>query len=401
MKRYLVLLAVSASSSLMYDNPSHGQDGAAALAARIEAAQSPNRQGWDPYTLQELMERFGVPGVSISIIKDFQIYWSKVYGQADVTTKSPVRSDTMFQAASISKPVTAFAVMRLVDAGKLSLDEDVNRYLKSWKLPENEFTRGRPVTLRALLSHTSGTGDGFGFPGYQPSAERPSLVQILNGEKPSNVGPVFWERPPFTAFKYSGFFFFNDPAPTEIYTLSLHDALPILRGRIPSSLRSSAPRRPTGWRRACTPRTWSTTPTRWAWWLTPGCDASTSRGRLASWRWRSARRWRGGGRTPSICPITTWCSTRTHGTPPGGTGTWASCTAPRPAGWCRPAVTPPRSRRGSPSSPAAPGGHRWTNSSTASTASCRTSSERRAARASGAQYHPWLCQKAWAASAVP
>ncbi len=188
----------------MYDNPSHGQDGAAALAARIEAAQSPNRQGWDPYTLQELMERFGVPGVSISIIKDFQIYWSKVYGQADVTTKSPVRSDTMFQAASISKPVTAFAVMRLVDAGKLSLDEDVNRYLKSWKLPENEFTRGRPVTLRALLSHTSGTGDGFGFPGYQPSAERPSLVQILNGEKPSNVGPVFWERPPFTAFKYSG-----------------------------------------------------------------------------------------------------------------------------------------------------------------------------------------------------
>jgi len=145
-----------------------------------------------------------VPGVSISVIKDFQIYWSKGYGQADVTTKSPVRSDTMFQAASISKPVTAFAVMRLVDAGKLSLDEDVNRYLKSWKLPENEFTRGRPVTLRALLSHTSGTGDGFGFPGYQPSAERPSLVQILNGEKPSNVGPVFWERPPFTAFKYSG-----------------------------------------------------------------------------------------------------------------------------------------------------------------------------------------------------
>ena len=204
MKRYLVLLAVSASSSLMYGHASHGQDGAAALAARIEAAQSPNRQGWDPYTLQGLMERFGVPGVSISVIKDFQIYWSKGYGQADVTTKSPVRSDTMFQAASISKPVTAFAVMRLVDAGKLSLDEDVNRYLKSWKLPENEFTRGRPVTLRALLSHTSGTGDGFGFPGYQPSAERPSLVQILNGEKPSNVGPVFWERPPFTAFKYSG-----------------------------------------------------------------------------------------------------------------------------------------------------------------------------------------------------
>ena len=204
MMRYVVLLAVAASWRLMYGYPSQAQGEAAALAARIEAAQSPNRQGWDPYTLQELMERFGVPGVSIAVIRDSQVYWSKEYGYADVTTKSAVRPDTLFQAASISKPVTAFAVMRLVDAGKLSLDEDVNRYLKSWKVPENEFTRGRPVTLRALLSHTSGTGDGFGFPGYDPSAERPSLVQILNGDKPSNVGRVFWERPPFTAFKYSG-----------------------------------------------------------------------------------------------------------------------------------------------------------------------------------------------------
>ena len=145
-----------------------------------------------------------IPGVSIAVIKDNQIHWAKGYGQADVTAKSPVTTETLFQAASISKPVTAFAVMRLVDAGKLSLDEDVNRYLKSWKVPDDEFTHGRPVTLRALLSHTSGTGDGFGFPGYAPSAERPTLVQILNGEKPSNVGRVFWERPPFTAYKYSG-----------------------------------------------------------------------------------------------------------------------------------------------------------------------------------------------------
>jgi CubicO group peptidase (beta-lactamase class C family) len=180
------------------------QDGADALMARIEGAQVPNRQGWDPYSQRELMDRFGVPGASIAVIKDYQIHWSKAYGTADQTTKAPVTSDTMFQAASISKPVTALAVMRLVEAGKLSLDEDVNRYLKSWKIPDSEFTRGKPVTLRALLSHTSGTGDGFGFPGYHPSAERPTVTQILNGEKPSNVGRVVWERPPFTAFKYSG-----------------------------------------------------------------------------------------------------------------------------------------------------------------------------------------------------
>jgi CubicO group peptidase (beta-lactamase class C family) len=198
-----VFVLLSLSLVLLAAAP-RAQDGAAALMSRIEAAQSPNRQGWDPYTLPELMERFNVPGVGIAVIKDSQIHWTKGYGQADVSAKAPVTPETMFQAASISKPVTAFAVMRLVEAGKLSLDEDVNRYLKSWKVPETEFTRGRPVTLRALLSHTSGTGDGFGFPGYHPSAERPTLVQILNGSKPSNVGRVYWERPPFTASKYSG-----------------------------------------------------------------------------------------------------------------------------------------------------------------------------------------------------
>ena len=202
-KRYAVLAALVVSNALLGATP-RVQDGAAGLIARVEAPQTPNRQGWDPYSLQQLMERFGVPGLSVAVIKDGRIDIAKAYGLADVTAKSPVTPETAFQAASISKPVTAFAVMRLVEAGKLSLDENVNRYLKSWKVPENEFTRDRPVTLRALLSHTSGTGDGFGFPGYHPSSERPTLVQILNGDKPSNVGRVFWERPPFTAFKYSG-----------------------------------------------------------------------------------------------------------------------------------------------------------------------------------------------------
>src|SRR5262245_43514765 len=114
------------------------QNGADALITQIERPQIPNRQGWDPYSLPELMDRFGVPGASIAVIRNYQIHWTKAYGTADQTTKAPVTSDTMFQAASISKPVTAFAVMRLVEAGKLALDEDVNRYLKSWKIPDSE-----------------------------------------------------------------------------------------------------------------------------------------------------------------------------------------------------------------------------------------------------------------------
>jgi CubicO group peptidase (beta-lactamase class C family) len=113
--------------------------------ARIEAAQSPNRQGWDPYALPQLMERFGVPGASVAVIKDYQVHWAKGYGQADVTTKAPVGPDTMFQAASISKPVTAFAVMRLVERGQLSLDEDVNRYLKSCSASCSSMTRPRTM----------------------------------------------------------------------------------------------------------------------------------------------------------------------------------------------------------------------------------------------------------------
>ncbi len=176
----------------------------AAMMARIEAKQVPDRQGFDGLTLAQLMERMRVPGVSIAVIKDFEIHWAKGYGIADVTAGAPVTTDTIFQAASISKPTAAMGVMRLVQDGRMSLDADVNTYLKSWKLPASEHTRDRPVTLRSLLSHTSGLGDGFGFPGYHPQAPLPTVVQILDGEKPSNTGKVLMERPPFTAFKYSG-----------------------------------------------------------------------------------------------------------------------------------------------------------------------------------------------------
>jgi CubicO group peptidase (beta-lactamase class C family) len=176
----------------------------AAMMARIEAKQVPDRQGFDGLTLAQLMERMRVPGVSIAVIKDFEIHWAKGYGIADVTAGAPVTPDTIFQAASISKPTAAMGVMRLVQDGRMSLDADVNTYLKSWKLPASEHTRDRPVTLRSLLSHTSGLGDGFGFPGYHPQAPLPTTAQILDGEKPSNTGKVLMERPPFTAYKYSG-----------------------------------------------------------------------------------------------------------------------------------------------------------------------------------------------------
>ena len=180
------------------------QDSIDALTARIEGRQTPNRQGFDPLTLQAVMQRFRVTGVSVAVLKDFKIHWAKGYGVADVETGKPVDTTTMFQAASISKPVAAMGFLTMVQQDRVSLDDDVNKTLKSWKVPQSDLTIATPVTFRSLLSHTSGAGDGFGFPGYDPAQPRPTTVQILNGEKPSNVGPVVFERPPFTAYKYSG-----------------------------------------------------------------------------------------------------------------------------------------------------------------------------------------------------
>jgi CubicO group peptidase (beta-lactamase class C family) len=198
--RFVVVAGVLASQLFA----TAASDDVAALIARIEGRQVPNREGFDPFTLDELMKKFRVPGVSVAVMRDFKVHWAKAYGVADVQTGALVDEHTLFQAASISKPVAAMAALKAIQDGRFTLDADINSILKTWKLPGEEFTRERPVTPRALLSHTSGTGDGFGFPGYDPGAPLPTLAQILDGEKPSNVGKVRLERPPLTGFKYSG-----------------------------------------------------------------------------------------------------------------------------------------------------------------------------------------------------
>jgi CubicO group peptidase (beta-lactamase class C family) len=172
-----------------------------AVIAAIEGPQTGRQGDLQGLTLEAAMQKLGVPGVSIAVIKDFEIHWSRGYGVADAASGAKVAPDTLFQAASISKPVAAMAVLKAVQDGRFTLDQDVNTMLTSWQVPASDRP---PVTLRSLLSHTSGSDDGFGFPGYKPGAPVPTLVQILNGEKPSNVGPVLFARAPFAAYKYSG-----------------------------------------------------------------------------------------------------------------------------------------------------------------------------------------------------
>jgi CubicO group peptidase (beta-lactamase class C family) len=114
---------------------------------------------------------------------------------------APVTPDTLFQAASISKPFTALAALRMVETGKLALDADINTALSSWKLPPGPG--GAYATLRQLLSHTAGTTVS-GFPGYAHDAAVPTLAQVLDGAAPANTRPVRIEKPPGSAWNYSG-----------------------------------------------------------------------------------------------------------------------------------------------------------------------------------------------------
>jgi CubicO group peptidase (beta-lactamase class C family) len=107
------------------------------------------------------MAALHVPGASVAVIHGGKIEWARGFGVSRIGGP-PVTPDTLFQAASISKPVGAMAVLSLVEGGKISIDTDVNQYLKSWKVPENPFTAHGKVTVRELLSHTAGlTVHGF------------------------------------------------------------------------------------------------------------------------------------------------------------------------------------------------------------------------------------------------
>jgi CubicO group peptidase (beta-lactamase class C family) len=148
------------------------------------------------------MAHHHVPGLSLACIHNGTVAWTQAFGVARVGGE-PVTPETLFQASSISMPVTALAVLRLVEQGKLNLDADVSQYLRSWKLPTNRFTEQKTVTLRELLSHTAGATI-HSFEDYAAGKKMPTLVQVLNGESPASSAPVTIDFVPGTKFLYAG-----------------------------------------------------------------------------------------------------------------------------------------------------------------------------------------------------
>jgi len=153
-------------------------------------------------SLASRMAGLHVPAVSIAVIHNGRIDWARGFGVTQWGGPS-VTEHTLFQAASISKPVFALAVLRLADAGKLDLQANVNNYLKSWHVPDSTLTSQAPVTLRGLLSHSAGT-TVHGFRGYEPTATLPTLRQILDGVSPANNSPVRVDIVPGSRYRYSG-----------------------------------------------------------------------------------------------------------------------------------------------------------------------------------------------------
>ena len=168
----------------------------------------------EPKNLADRMEHYGVPGVSIAVINDFEIEWAKGYGTLVEGGAEPVSDDTLFHAGSVAKPVSAAAALALVERGLLDLDENVNEKLLSWQIPENESTDEEKVTLRRLLSHSAGLKDGFTdrssgdqVPGYMTSAgvsPTVTLQQLLDADSGVDVdGVTRVTAVPGTSYRYA------------------------------------------------------------------------------------------------------------------------------------------------------------------------------------------------------
>ena len=155
------------------------------------------------WTLPERMQYYHVKGLSIAVIHNYKLEWAKGYGWADSAKQMRVTTQTLFQAASISKSLNAVGVLKLAQENKLNIHDDINDYLKSWNLPGSNFTADKKVTVYNLLNHTGGL-NVHGFLGYEVGNSLPSIVEILKGEKPANSEAIRSQALPGVKVEYSG-----------------------------------------------------------------------------------------------------------------------------------------------------------------------------------------------------
>jgi CubicO group peptidase (beta-lactamase class C family) len=177
--------------------------GAAEIVQRLRPAVRIAGRPDTAFNIRDRMRHYHVPGVSIAVVQDLKVTYAEGFGVTEHGGSVSVDTATLFLAGSISKPVFASGALALVEQGKLALDDDINRILKSWKVPDSRFSTTEKVTLRRLLTHSAGL-TVWGFPGYRVDAPLPTIPQILNGESPANTQPVRNDTIPGARWLYSG-----------------------------------------------------------------------------------------------------------------------------------------------------------------------------------------------------
>lgn len=179
-----------------------------AVNNRVEAVEN-NLVSWVKlngnrnFNIYQRMKDLDVNGAVVAVIKNYRIHWIKAYGWADTARKKRMNVHTAFQAASVGKSVNAVGFMKLVQNKVLSLDTDINQYLKTWKFPYDSVSKGKKITVANLLSHTAGL-TVHGFDGYEWYAPLPTIIQTLDGKYPANNPPVRSETEPGVRSQYSG-----------------------------------------------------------------------------------------------------------------------------------------------------------------------------------------------------
>ncbi|MFJ7973729.1 serine hydrolase domain-containing protein [Psychrobacillus sp. NPDC096389] len=154
--------------------------------------------------IEKRMEYYNVPGLSITLLEGGEITGTENYGLLELESDRKVNENSIFSACSISKLLTGMLAMKLVEEGLLELNDDVNESLVTWKVPENEFTKNKKVTLRNLLSHQSGIKDPDGsFPELNTKLGFPSMVDLLEGRTTYCKSPIEVKCEPESEFHYS------------------------------------------------------------------------------------------------------------------------------------------------------------------------------------------------------
>lgn len=195
----VVAFSLVVSQPTVASEPGHpNRDFASQLRRKVVLRGVEDRR----FTVEQRMRHYNVPALSVAVIENCEVVDARAFGSA-TPAGTPATPRTLFQAGSVSKVVATAGALKLVEAGTLTLDKDIDQYLTGGSLSRTDAFASTPITLRHLLTHSAGLSVA-GFKGYPIGSPLPTLQQILDGQAPANTDPVRVEAVPGTTWRYSG-----------------------------------------------------------------------------------------------------------------------------------------------------------------------------------------------------